>query len=366
MDKPSTRIWAVASAVMLVTMIAVNGLANALPLNGVNTGQLSDELPNLFVPAGLTFSIWGLIYALLIGYVAAALAAAFGKPGASAWRPIDGALFCANAALNVAWILAWHWRLLVASMVVMLGILGTLVAMMEAGRSRRCPGRASRFFLREPVLVYLGWICVATIANATALLVRYGWDGFGLSDRSWTVVVIAAGAAIGVALVIARGAVASGLVVIWAYAGIVMKRQAADPGASLPIIVAAYVAIAALAAAIVSRLTRARRADATADGDGAPPRERLDGYLDDVKRNNVILQLALREIDEGELVAALAGLDDESRAAVYRNLSKRAAEVVVAELGRRLPSIERPAVEAGLARFRRLIADRSDIDEDAY
>ena len=121
-----------------------------------------------------------------------------------------------NAALNVAWIFAWHWRLLAASMIVMLGILGTLVAMMEAGRSRRYPGRAGRFFLREPVLVYLGWICVATIANATALLVRYGWDGFGLSDRSWTVVVIAAGAAIGMALVLARGAVSSGLVVIWA------------------------------------------------------------------------------------------------------------------------------------------------------
>lgn len=262
MDKASTRIWAVASAVMLVAVIAVNGLANALPLNGVNTGQLSDELPNLFVPAGLTFAIWGLIYALLVGYVAAVLLVAFGKSGASAWRPADGALFCANAALNVAWILAWHWRLIALSMVVMLGLLGTLVAMMEAGRSRPLAGagRMSRFFLREPALVYLGWICVATIANATAVLVRYGWDGFGLSDRLWTVVVIAAGAAVGLALVLARGAVASGLVVIWAYTGIVIKRQAADPESSLPIIVAAYVAIALLAVAIVIRLARVRRA----------------------------------------------------------------------------------------------------------
>jgi hypothetical protein len=38
---------------------------NLLPLNNFTTGQLSDKYPNLFVPAGITFSIWGIIYLLL-------------------------------------------------------------------------------------------------------------------------------------------------------------------------------------------------------------------------------------------------------------------------------------------------------------
>jgi len=31
----------------------------------MSTGDLSDLYPNLFTPAGLTFSIWGLIYLAL-------------------------------------------------------------------------------------------------------------------------------------------------------------------------------------------------------------------------------------------------------------------------------------------------------------
>ena len=60
---------ALVSVAAFVLMLTMNGMANALPLNGVTTGQLSDEIPNLFVPTGFTFAIWGLIYALLLGYV---------------------------------------------------------------------------------------------------------------------------------------------------------------------------------------------------------------------------------------------------------------------------------------------------------
>lgn len=51
-----------------LAMITVNFLANALPIAGRNTGEISDSYPNLFAPAGLTFAIWGLIYFLLATY----------------------------------------------------------------------------------------------------------------------------------------------------------------------------------------------------------------------------------------------------------------------------------------------------------
>ena len=50
-------------------MLTVNTLANTLPINGYNTGQVSAFYPNLFVPDGFTFSIWSVIYLLLIGFV---------------------------------------------------------------------------------------------------------------------------------------------------------------------------------------------------------------------------------------------------------------------------------------------------------
>jgi len=52
-----------------VAMVIVNSLANILPINGRTTGAVSNAYPNLFAPAGPAFSIWGLIYLLLGGYV---------------------------------------------------------------------------------------------------------------------------------------------------------------------------------------------------------------------------------------------------------------------------------------------------------
>jgi hypothetical protein len=57
------------AAVFYVAMVVVNFLANGLPINNRSTGEISDAYFNLFAPAGITFSIWGLIYLLLGGYV---------------------------------------------------------------------------------------------------------------------------------------------------------------------------------------------------------------------------------------------------------------------------------------------------------
>ena len=51
--------------ITFITMIVVNTLATTLPINGIDPGQVSDSYPNLFAPAGITFSIWGIIYILL-------------------------------------------------------------------------------------------------------------------------------------------------------------------------------------------------------------------------------------------------------------------------------------------------------------
>ena len=253
------RVAAVVSALMFAGMVVVNGLANALPLNGANTGQLSDELPNLFVPAGATFAIWGLIYALLLGHVVVVIREAFAGGGDAGWKPADGWLLSANAAFNGAWIFAWHWRLVPLSLAIMLGILGTLIVLVErmhrAGPAATV-GPIRRFFLRTPIRVYLGWISIATIANVTAVLVDAGWSGGGLDPRWWTAAVILAGAGIGTALVLRRGAVASGLVVLWAFAGIILKRAQVGGDAAATVIAASAVGALVVAAAVALRLLR--------------------------------------------------------------------------------------------------------------
>ena len=62
----SLRTLQIANIIGFVLVIIMNTLANTLPINGFTTGELSALYPNLFVPAGFTFSIWGVIYLLLM------------------------------------------------------------------------------------------------------------------------------------------------------------------------------------------------------------------------------------------------------------------------------------------------------------
>ena len=249
---------ALASLVAFAGVVVVNGLANALPLNGANTGVLSDEIPNLFVPAGLTFSIWGLIYLLLAGHIIALIGESR-RGEKSAWTGRDAVLFLLNMAANAAWIFAWHWRMVGLAMVIMLVILATLIALEQANQKKldsggalypAAPGAqekgqaARRLFLTVPLRVYLGWISVATIANATAVLVKAGWGGFGLDPRFWTVLVIIAGLVVALGFSVWKRQVAAPLVVVWAYAGIVIKRLQTDAQYSAVVWIAALVAAA--------------------------------------------------------------------------------------------------------------------------
>ena len=97
--------------------VIVNVLANALPINNKKTGQLSDQYPNLFVPAGLTFSIWGLIYMLLAIFFVYHLIYAIRKD-TRRWTFIDriGMLFFITCIANIGWIFAWHYEILSLSM----------------------------------------------------------------------------------------------------------------------------------------------------------------------------------------------------------------------------------------------------------
>ena len=103
-------------------MIAMNYLANALPMNGKTTGQLSDSYPNLFVPAGITFSIWGIIYLLLAGYCAVQFTG-----NNQAVLAITGWLFAISCILNAIWIVCWHYEKLPLSLFTMVALLITLI-----------------------------------------------------------------------------------------------------------------------------------------------------------------------------------------------------------------------------------------------
>jgi tryptophan-rich sensory protein len=200
--------------VLFSGMIVMNYLANALPLNNKRTGELSDALPNLFVPAGLTFSIWGVIYLLLAGYCVVQ----FTGKNQEVISNI-GWLFALSCLLNALWIVVWHYQKLPLSLLVMTGMLVTLIYINIMVSDLHFG------IIKAAFGIYLGWICIATIANVTALLVNYNWNGFGISQQTWTIILICAGTLIASLALFRFQNPYIGLPVIWAFVGIYLKRQ---------------------------------------------------------------------------------------------------------------------------------------------
>ena len=203
--------------------LTVNALANILPLNGQNTGEISDRYPVLFTPAGYVFSIWGLIYLLLGIYSVYQLLP--GQRNAGFVKRI-GWWFVASSVFNITWLFMWHYNRIALSEVAMLGLLVSLLAIyLRLGVGRRVADSRERWLVHLPFSIYLGWVSVATIANTAILLYDLDWNGFGIAPEIWTAVVLVVGGLLGVWMTLIRREIAYPLVIIWAFVGVVVRRM---------------------------------------------------------------------------------------------------------------------------------------------
>lgn len=218
-------IKAILTAVTYFLMVLVNFLANGLPINNRSTGEISDAYPNLFAPAGLTFSIWGLIYILLGSYVVYQ----FTKHAQSKEKLFNkiNPLFIATSIANILWIFAWHYDFIALSVVIMTILLVLLIKIADILNLEHLKPR-EKFLIQTPFSVYFGWITVAIIANITVFLVSIGWNGFGIADYVWTSIILLVGALIGIVRTLKDKKIAYAAVLIWAYAGILLKHVSTD------------------------------------------------------------------------------------------------------------------------------------------
>lgn len=225
---------------ILVTLV-VNGLANALPLNGYNTGQISDQFKVYFVPAGYVFAIWGLIYIALIAFaIFQALPAQRQNPRlrAAGWWIVLGGL------ANSAWIFLWHYQQFPMTLVMMLILLGSLIiTYLRLGIGQTKVSKAETWAVQVVFSIYLGWITVATVANITDVLDYLKWNGFGIAPEIWMVIVLLAVLLITTLMIFNRRDLPYTLVILWALAGISVKFAAVSAVATPTWIVFGLVAL---------------------------------------------------------------------------------------------------------------------------
>ena len=239
MSKDTLRQFA--NLLSVVLALTVNILAVALPLNGQNTGAISDRFKVLFVPAGYVFSIWGIIY---LGWIAFTIYQFLPAHKDSPRLRRLGYLFALSCVANAAWLFCWHYNQFGLSVLVMLGLLGLLIASyLRLDVSRTPVSSSERWCVDIPFSLYLGWITVATVANITEWLYLIQWSGWGLSPQVWAVVMLVAACLIGLAMAITRQDAAYLLVLVWSFAGIGLK-QAATPLVAVSAWIAAFFALA--------------------------------------------------------------------------------------------------------------------------
>lgn len=254
-----TKTLQILNLIGLLLVLLLNTLANVLPLNGYTTGQLSDRYPNFFVPAGFTFSIWGLIYLLLLVFITFQLRSWWKKEEVN----LDfvhkiGPWFMVSCLANASWIVAWHYLQVTLSLLIMLIILGSLIIIyLRLGIGETTPASSGeKWAVRLPFSIYLGWITVATIANVTTILVANGWQGGPFDPVTWAAIMVTVATVIGIIVLVKKADVAYVLVLIWAFYGVFAKHSLNVVADTEALLWATKISMVVLAIAAAARFKR--------------------------------------------------------------------------------------------------------------
>lgn len=248
------QITVAASAVFaLIGAFVGSGAAGGTPIQNAAGGALAADA-TLIAPATPAFSVWSVIYLGLIVYAVWQLLP--GQSSAERHRRL-GYWIAASLVLNAFWILSIQFDLLPLSVPIIVVLLAVLVQAFLQAIAYPPTSVADGIITDATIGLYLGWVCVATAANVTALLVASGFTGWGLAPELWSVVVVAVAAAVGIVLaLVSRGRISPALTLAWGLTWVAVGRLAGEPASLATGIAAAAAAALVLVVTIVIRLTR--------------------------------------------------------------------------------------------------------------
>ncbi len=255
------RTFSIFNFIVFLVAFLVSNLSQWGLLGLNNTmATVSAKYESVFTPAGVTFAIWGIIYISLFAFCIYHLVQAFTQHKDQrvnqdlhkiSW------LFILNNVATSLWVFAWLSEMLWASVGLMLIQLLSLLLIhirLEIYNPRRALfGKA---FSQFPLSIYFAWICVATVANISALLVAIDWNGWGISPSNWTIILIGIITLLCLFMVYIRRNVSFAMVILWALYGIILKRQQIDATLYADVISAAWTAFILIAVSAILQFVK--------------------------------------------------------------------------------------------------------------
>lgn len=219
------------AAAAYMMMVAVNILAEALPINRVTSGEVSSRYQTLITPSAGTFMIWIAIYAMLLLYTLYQCGVfQWGEgrgPCATELTQAIAPFYALSSLCNALWIIAWHYELILVCFLLVAALSYSLIRiMLILRRERLC--MKEKLFALVPFSVYTAWCILATVVNAAALLVSLDWDGWGVAPVMWAAAALIFFTILGIYLMFRWKSAAIGLTFIWGYGGILIAHTSQD------------------------------------------------------------------------------------------------------------------------------------------
>lgn len=220
----------IANGIALIFTIVINYFSNTGIFNGNTMKIVSDKYHNYFTPAGYAFSIWGLIYLGLLGFVCYTGSVYFKKK----LQNIEdkniilniGWWFVISCISNSFWIIAWLYEYTGLSVIIMIALLFSLLKIIINTRMELDFHPLKKYlFIFWPFAIYSGWIAVALIADVAAWLTKINWNGGGISEIAWTIIMIVVAGLINVLMVWKRNLREFAVVGIWALMAIAFANK---------------------------------------------------------------------------------------------------------------------------------------------
>ena len=234
------------NSITLALMLFINYASNSGVFSSVSVGDISHKYDTLYAPAGYAFAIWGVIFLLLIVFVVFHWTSLRNEAHIEYVQRTGGWFSISNIA-NALWIYCWLNEKLGWSVVVILVLLTSLIILTYKLRLELDDKPAKVIlFVWWPIVVYLGWIMVATIACISAWLVSVGWNGGPLTQQSWTIIMILIATLLYLYLLKTRNLREAAAVGIWAFIAIAFRQWDANFSIALVALLCSVVLLIAI------------------------------------------------------------------------------------------------------------------------
>lgn len=216
----------IANGIALVFTIVFNYLSNTGIFNGKTIGNVSDQYHTLITPAGYAFSIWGLIYLLLFGFVIYTGKSLFNpeKNEADGFIEKIGWWFVISCISNCAWIVAWLYGFSGMSVLILVVAMISLIKILLEALQYH-DSTAKKWFINIPFQIYAGWMSVALIVATASWLQKTGWNGWGISENIWTIILISVATVIHLLMTWRKNAPLFAFVGSWAFIAIAQSNE---------------------------------------------------------------------------------------------------------------------------------------------